>query len=339
MAIMKQFAPVRILARVVETGSFSKAARALSIGQPAVTRNIATLERELGIRLLKRTTRGVSVTDVGTEVYKRCKNIIHELDEMEAMLGEHRSGVEGVLRVVASVSFGHRVISPMVIDFLDANPGVNVHLTCGNPYADLIAEGADVAIRMGNSPDSTFGQRRVGMNPWAMIASPAYLAQHSEPQSVSDLSGRDALIYSSQHNDDVWSFRMPDGEKRRIITRERMRSNNLPAILDAASAGLGIAVVPFYVALPALQRGTVVQILRNVPLHAQDIYAVLPSATLIPPKAKSFLDFISARFRSEWWNEAKVGGDAVRNYKSVSFGPRGAAPMMPSVAVKSSGAG
>ncbi len=292
---------VQVFSRVVETGSFSKAAIALNIGQPAVTKQVAAIEKRFDLRLLNRNTRGVSVTESGARFYEKCRRILDDLEDLEDFVGAEKSRLQGVLRISASLAFGHNIISPLLIDFVEMHPDINVDLACGNPYADLISQGVDVAIRMGTLPDSSLGSSLIGTNPWAMIASPGYIAAHGAPNDIDDLKSRDGLVYSSFHNTNVWNVRLPTGERRPIVVRERIRSNNLMTILDAASAGLGVAVVPLYLAVPALMSGQVVRVLERQPLHEQDINAVFPSPKLVPPKVKAFLSFARQTFEGEWW--------------------------------------
>ena len=292
---------IQIFSRVVETGSFSKAAAALNIGQPAVTKQIAAIETKLGLRLLNRNTRGVSVTESGARLYEKCRRILEDMKDLEDFAGTEKSRLEGVLRISASLAFGHNIISPLLLDFIETHPDIGVDLICGNPYADLISQGVDAAIRMGDLPDSTFGHSRIGTNPWAMIASPDYVARHGAPAAIDDLKTRDGLVYSSFHNTNVWNYRLPSGERRPIVVRERLRSNNLMTILDGAIAGLGIATVPLYLAVPALMSGQVVRLLESQPLHEQEINAVFPSPKFVSPKVRAFLTFARRTFDGEWW--------------------------------------
>jgi DNA-binding transcriptional LysR family regulator len=298
---MLPLSSIEVFSRVVETGSFSKAARALNIGQPAVTKQVAAIEKALGLRLINRNTRGISITESGARFYKKCRQIIENIEDIEVFAEQEKSRVEGVLRISASLAFGQKVISPLLISFADGYPEICVDLTCGNPYSDLISQGVDVAIRMGALPDSSLGSSRIGTSPWGMIASPAYVGEHGTPENLDDLKNRDGLVYSSLHNTNVWNYRLPTGERRPIVVRERIRSNNLMTILDAASAGLGVAIVPLYLAAPALSSGRIVRLLRHEPLHEQEINAVFPSPTLVPTKVKTFLSFARKSFEDEWW--------------------------------------
>jgi DNA-binding transcriptional LysR family regulator len=171
---MDRITGIQIFARVVETGSFSKAARDLNLSQPTVTKHVASLETKLGARLLNRNTRGISLTEVGTFYYDKCKTILREFEEAESLIGLQRDRIEGVLRISTSVAFGRRVIAPLLVTFVQRNPGIRIDLNCEDTYVDLIAQGVDVAIRMGRLADSSLGARYIGTNPWVMVASPTY---------------------------------------------------------------------------------------------------------------------------------------------------------------------
>jgi DNA-binding transcriptional LysR family regulator len=292
---------IQIFARAVETGSFSKAARDLSLTQPTVTKHVASLERKLGARLLNRNTRGISVTEIGALYYEKCKSILRELEEADSLIGLKHDRLEGVLRVSTSVAFGRRVMAPLLIEFSGKNPGLRIDLNCEDTYVDLIAQGIDVAIRLGKLADSSLGGRYIGTNPWVMVASPEHIAAHGTPASPEELSSRPCLVYSSVQGDDVWHLRAPSGERHSVPVKARLRSNNLSTILAAASAHLGIAILPQYVASSSLRAGRVVEIMADYALQEQEIHAVYPSPKLVPPKVVSFIDFIRGRFKGDWW--------------------------------------
>jgi DNA-binding transcriptional LysR family regulator len=292
---------IQIFARAVETGSFSKAARDLSLTQPTVTKHVASLERKLGARLLNRNTRGISVTEIGALYYEKCKSILRELEEADSLIGLKHDRLEGVLRVSTSVAFGRRVMAPLLIEFSEKNPGLRIDLNCEDTYVDLIAQGIDVAIRLGKLADSSLGGRYIGTNPWVLVASPEHIAAHGTPASPEELSSRSCLVYSSVQGDDVWHLRAPSGERHSVPVKARLRSNNLSTILAAASAHLGIAILPQYVASSSLRAGRVVEIMADYALQEQEIHAVYPSPKLVPPKVVSFIDFIRGRFKGDWW--------------------------------------
>lgn len=308
---MDRLTGIQIFARAVETGSFSKAARDLNLTQPTVTKHVASLERTLGARLLNRNTRGISVTEIGALYYEKCKAILRELEEADSLIGLKHDRLEGVLRVSTSVAFGRRVLAPLLIQFSEANPSLRIDLNCEDTYVDLVARGIDVAIRMGRLADSSLGGRYLGTNPWVMVASPDHLAAHGTPQAPQELSSRPCLVYSSVQGDDVWHLRAQSGERHSIPVRGRLRSNNLSTILAAASAHLGIAILPYYVATPALRSGRVVPIMAEYALQEQEIHAVYPSPKLVPVKVVAFIDFIRGRFQGEWWLGVEADGRAI----------------------------
>jgi DNA-binding transcriptional LysR family regulator len=287
--------------RVVETGSFSKAAKEFATTQPTVTKQVAATEARLKVRLLNRNTRGVSLTESGALYYEKCKNIVREAEEAENIVKLRQSQAQGLLRIGTSVAFGRRVIVPLALDFMAKHPQVQVDLSFEDRYTDLVAQGLDLSVRMGKLADSTLGARFLGMNPWVMVASPKYLKKHGTPKRPADLSGHDALIYSSVQGDDVWRLFSPRGEPVTVPVTGKLRSNNLSAVLAAARSGLGVAALPHYVAGDSLASGHVVEVLREYSLPEQEIHAVFPSPKLVPGKVLAFVAFLQGRFGERWW--------------------------------------
>lgn len=298
---MDRLTGIQIFARCVETGSLSKTARDLNMSQPSVTKLMASLERTLGARLLNRNTRGISVTEIGALYYEKCKTILRQLEEADGIISATQGRLVGALRVGTSVAFGRRVLAPLLIEFSERNPDLRVDLSCEDTYVDLVAQGVDVAVRLGKLADSSLGGRYIGVNPWVMIASPQYLARSGIVRTPEELSARDCLVYSSVQGDDIWRLCSPSGERYSIPVRGRLRSNNLSTILAAATANLGVAILPRYVVSASLRTGRVVEIMTDYALQEQEIHAVYPSPKLVPAKVVSFIDFIRSRFRRDWW--------------------------------------
>lgn len=292
---------MEMFVRVVETGSFSKAAREFNTTQPTVTKQIAATEARLKVRLLNRNTRGVSLTESGSLYYEKCKSIVHEAEEAEQVVRRRESQAQGLLRIGTSVAFGRRVVVPLALEYMARHPQVQVDLSFEDRYVDLIAQGIDVAVRMGKLADSSLGARFLGMNPWVMVAAPGYLKKHGTPKRAQDLSGHVALIYSSVVGDDVWRMHTPKGEPVTVPVSGRLRSNNVSAVLAAAREGLGIALMPRYVASDSLAAGKVVEVLPGHALPEQEIHAVFPSPKLVPGKVSSFVAFLQGRFGEGWW--------------------------------------
>ncbi|RZL91990.1 MAG: LysR family transcriptional regulator [Variovorax sp.] len=298
---MDRLLAMEMFVRVVETGSFSKAAREFNTTQPTVTKQVAATEARLKVRLLNRNTRGVSLTESGALYYEKCKSIVRETEEAESVVRLRESQAQGMLRIGTSVAFGRRVVVPMALEYMARNPQVQVDLSFEDRYVDLIAQGIDVAVRMGKLADSSLGARFLGMNPWVMVAAPAYLKKHGTPKRAQELSAHVALIYSSVVGDDVWRMHTPKGEPITVPVSGRLRSNNVSAVLAAAREGLGIALMPRYVASDSLASGKVVEVLPGHALPEQEIHAVFPSPKLVPGKVSSFVAFLQGRFGEGWW--------------------------------------
>jgi DNA-binding transcriptional LysR family regulator len=298
---MDRLLAMEMFVRVVETGSFSKAAREFNTTQPTVTKQVAATEARLKVRLLNRNTRGVSLTEPGALYYEKCKGIVRDAEEAENIVQLRQSQAQGLLRIGTSVAFGRRVVVPMALDYMRRNPQVRLDLSFEDRYVDLIAQGIDVAIRMGRLADSSLGARFLGTNPWVMVASPAYLKKHGVPRRAQDLSGHTALIYSSVVGDDVWRLHTPKGEAVTVPVSGRFRSNNVSAVLAAARDGMGIAMMPRYVASDSLQSARVREVLADHALPDQEIHAVFPSPKLVPGKVSGFVAFLQSRFGDGWW--------------------------------------
>lgn len=298
---MDRLLAMEMFVRVVETGSFSKAALEFHTTQPTVTKQVAAIEARLKVRLLNRNTRGVSLTEPGALYYEKCKNIVREAEEAESIVQLRQNQAQGLLRIGTSVAFGRRVVVPLALEYMRRHPQVQLDLSFEDRYVDLIAQGIDVAIRMGKLADSSLGARYLGTNPWAMVAAPGYLKKHGTPRRAQDLSAHVALIYSSVVGDEFWRMHTPKGDPVTVPVSGRFRSNNLSAVLAAARDGLGIALMPRYVASESLASGKVLEVLGDHKLPEQEIHAVFPSPKLVPGKVSGFVAFLQGRFAEGWW--------------------------------------
>ncbi len=312
---MDRIQAVRLFIRVVDLGSFSKAAADVGIGQPSATKLVAQLEAKLGSRLLHRSTHGVTPTEIGALYYDKCKLIAHHVDEAETVASLLQSQVQGDLRINTSVAFGRRVLVPLVMRFMRANPKLHIELSFDDRYMNLVEHGIDVAIRMGRLADSSLGASYLGLNPWTVVASADYLAARGTPLTPSDMEGHDALIYSTVQGDARWQFsgtlevRRGSGknagrkksELQSVLVRGPLRSNNLSALLAAARGGMGVAALPAYVAFDSLRSGAVQAVLTDWALPVQEIHAVFPSPRLVPAKVSGFVAWLQAELSDQWW--------------------------------------
>jgi DNA-binding transcriptional LysR family regulator len=298
---MDRVAGILLFIRVVETGSFSRASVDLGITQPTATKHVAALEKRLGARLFHRSTRGVTPTEIGRLYYDKCKTIAREIDEADNLALLRQSRIGGTLRVSSSVAFGRRVLVPLALDFMREHPELRLDLSFEDRYVDLVEQGIDVAVRMGRLADSTLGARHLGVNPWVLVAAPAYLKRAGTPHAPADLARHACLVYSSVMGDDRWQFSGSGGKAQSVPVSGPLRSNNLSAVLAACRAGQGLAALPWYVAADSVRDGAIKPVLVNHAMPAQDMHAVFTSPKLVPAKVQRFIDDLQRRFKGEWW--------------------------------------
>ena len=303
---MDRIQGIRLFIRVVDLGSFSKAAAEMGIGQPSATKLVAQLEAQLGSRLLHRSTHGVTPTEIGALYYEKCRLIAHHVEEAESVASLLQSQVQGSLRISTSVAFGRRVLVPLVMRFMKLHPQVKLDLSFEDRYVDLVEQGVDLAVRMGRLADSTLGARYLGVNPWVVVAAPEYLAQRGAPSTPADLASHDALVYSTVQGDARWLFTGPDGEIQQTTVSGPLRSNNLSALLAAARAGMGLAALPWYVAHESVKTGIVQPVLQGWSLPSQEIHAVFPSPRMLPVKVSGFIEWLQSQLGPDWWADNTV---------------------------------
>ena len=298
---MDRFQVMQVFVRVVETGSFSKAALELGTTQPTATKAVAEAERHLGARLLHRSTRGVTPTEAGALYYERCKLILREVEDAENLTGLVQAGATGTLRINSSVAFGRRVLIPLVLRYMAEHPGLQIDLGFDDHYVNLVEQGVDLAIRIGRLADSSLGARYLGVNPWVLAAAPAYLAEHAAPRAPGELSEHPCLIYSSVQGDARWLLHGPSGEDESVPVRGPLRSNNLSAVLAACRAGMGLAMLPWYVARESVADASVALVLEEYTLPAQEMHVVYPSPKFVPAKVTAFIAWLQLQLAGAWW--------------------------------------
>jgi DNA-binding transcriptional LysR family regulator len=292
---------ISLFIRVVETGSFSKAAEDLGITQPTATKFVASMEKRLGVLLLHRSTRGVTTTEIGKLYYEKCKLIAREIEEADDLASLLQSKVRGKLTISSSVAFGRRVLTPTILEFMSHHPELEVNLNMDDRYINLIEQGVDLAIRMRRLPDSSLGSRLLGMNPWVLVATPEYLLTNPAPKIPEDIRKHRALIYTTAQGDHRWSFTDTHGKSEIVEVAGPFTSNNLSSILSAARTGMGLAVLPSYVAHQSIKDGVLTQIMGDWSLPSQEIHAVFSSPKHVPTKVSQCIDWLQTRFKGEWW--------------------------------------
>lgn len=301
---MDRITALQLFVRAVETGSFSKAARDVRLTQPTVTKHVAALEKKLGVRLLNRNTRGLSLTEIGALYYEKCKALLEQFEEAENIVNLRHTEISGRLRIGTSVAFGRRIITPLILEFMRRHPQLQVDLGFVDTYVDLVAQGIDVAIRMGQLADSSLGARYLGTNPWIMVASPKYLKKQGTPKTPGDLSNYNVLLYSTVHSDDRLHFVGPESQRITVTAHGNLRSNSLSTVLAAVRADMGVAALPHYVAASSLRDGKVVPVLTGFSLPAQEIHAVYPSPKQVASKVSTLIAYLQDNFQGDWWKNS-----------------------------------
>ncbi len=298
---------ISLFIRVVETGSFSKAAEDFGITQPTATKFVASMEKRLGTLLLHRSTRGVTPTEIGKIYYEKCKGIAREIEEADDLASLMQSKVRGKLTVSSSVAFGRRVLMPSILKFMEHHPDLEVNLNMDDRYINLVEQGVDLAIRMRRLPDSSLGSRFLGLNPWVLVGNPKYLKEHPAPKHPEDIRHHQALIYTTVQGDHRWSFTKEADKNETIEVKGPFTSNNLSSILAAARAGMGLAVVPWYMAHQSVKDKVLKPVMEDWSLPTQEMHAVFSSPKHLPTKVSQCIDWLQGQFKGEWWKGIETG--------------------------------
>jgi DNA-binding transcriptional LysR family regulator len=299
---------LRAFVGVVEAGGFSRAAARLGLAKSIVSRRVARLEASLGgARLLARTTRGVSPTESGAAFHARCVRVLAELDEAREEVAGREAELVGTLRLAAPLSFGIAHLAPALARFAAEHPRLALDVAYSDRMVDLVAERLDAAVRIGALVDSSLVARRLAPVRLVAVASPAYLDRRGVPETPADLARHDCLVYSAGAEGSgggVWRFRTGGrGVATTLRPHGRFRADNGEALVAAALEGLGIAVLPTFLAGGALRSGALVPLLRAFPMPEQGLHVVRPPGGPPPARLRALTDFLLARFGPEpYWD-------------------------------------
>lgn len=277
--------------RVAETGSFARAAERMGLSKPALSRRVARLEEQLGARLLTRSARGAQPTDIGQAYYARAANILAELDAAEEVVAEAVTQIAGPIRITAPLTFGVTHLAPALAEFALAHPKVELDIEFEDRNVDLAGGGYDLAVRIGRLADSALIARRIAPVRKSVVASPAYLHARGRPIRPADLADHAILLYANES----WRFRV-DARWETIRVTPVMRSNNGDMLLAAAKAGLGLCLLPNFIAAPALAAGEVEPVLGDYPVEEGALHAVMPPGRATTARVRALIDFLVGRF-------------------------------------------
>ncbi len=297
---MDHLTGMAVFAKVVETGTFTGAARAMGLSKGAVSKQIARLEDRLGARLLNRTTRRSSLTEVGAAFYERCRRIVAEAEEAELAVTRLHAEPRGTLRVNLPMSFGMIHMADALPDFMAAYPEISLDVTLDDRVVNVVDEGYDVVIRITELPDSTLIARRIAPFRIATCASPAYWDAHGRPKHPNDLRGHACLLYSYLSNLNEWRYRGPDGPFA-VRVDGPMRGNNGDLLRSAAVVGRGVVRSPTFIVGCDLVEGRLEQVLAEYEDDDRGIYAVYPHNRHLSAKVRAFVDFMAKRFADPKW--------------------------------------
>jgi DNA-binding transcriptional LysR family regulator len=283
--------------RVVETGSFSVAARTLNLGQPAVSKTIAQMEARLGVRLLMRSTRGLSPTEAGQSFYDHARRVIDEADEAELVARGAGVGLTGRLRVCAAVTFARLHVIPRLPKFLAAHPDLTMDVILDDRVTDLVEEGVDIALRMGSlGGSSSLSARKVASVPHYVVGTPAYFARSGVPTTPAELAAHEAIIYAREG--DSWRFRHGSTEVT-VSVSGPLRVNAAEGVRSAVLTNMGLAIVSAWMFTPELASGDVRAALTDWSLPSLDLWAVYPMGRMPTAKARAFAAFVEAELKHE----------------------------------------
>jgi DNA-binding transcriptional LysR family regulator len=296
-----RFDNMRVFAKVVESGSFTGAAARLSISASMVSQHVKELEERLGARLLNRTTRKVSLTEVGRAYYERCTRLLADLEETEQAVSDMHAAPRGELRVNATPTFGILHLAPAIADFTTRFPAISVELILSERIVDLIDEGFDLAVWVGELPDSSLIARRLAPCRMVVCGAPSYFERHGMPRTPSDLTAHNCLTVSgnvlSYYR--AWHLTAADGTALNISPIGNLRTNSGAVLKVAALAGHGLVCLPTYLLGDALQSGRLVTVLDDYTAPPLTLRALYPHNRHLSAKVRAFVDFLAARFEQE----------------------------------------
>ena len=291
---MNRLSAMEAFVRVIETGSFSGAARLLRVGQPAVSKAIAQIEERLGVRLLVRTTHGLNPTESGQSFYEHAKRAIEEADEADLAARGAGAALSGRLRVSAAVTFARLHVMPHLAAFLEKHPSLDVDVVLDDRNVDLVEAGVDIALRMGSLSDSSLTARKIGQSRRLVLATPSYFAKRGEPGSPTDLVSHQAVIYDQPGGGAAWTFRRGSAETA-ITLKGRVRVTAAEGVREAVFSDLGFTVSSEWMFAPELHSGRVRAALEDWSLPAIDLWTVFPTGRQASAKARAFATFIEDR--------------------------------------------
>lgn len=306
---MASLEEMKAFVRIVENGSISGAAKQMGVAKSAVSRRLKELEGRLGVQLLTRTTRQSSLTDAGRRYHERAVRILDDVTELEAMTSNVSTELTGEIRIAAPLSFGLVQLSPAINSFAPLHPRLRVRLEFTDRHVNLVEEGFDVAVRVARLKDSSLIARRLTPIRAVLCASPGYVKRMGQPQHPADLKNHEVLQFAQRENV-AWRFTGPDGRESQVQISSRLLADNGDFLCQAACAGLGIALLPTFIAGEQIRSGELVRIMTNYTVPPLNAYAVYPQTRHLSRQVRAFIDHLVEDFSGEpAWDKGLFAND------------------------------
>jgi DNA-binding transcriptional LysR family regulator len=293
----------RMFLAVMEAGSFTGAAERLGASSGQASKLVSRLERELGVRLLNRTTRSVAPTEAGRAYYDRLRPLIDDLEALDLEIRNISQSPRGRLRLTAPLTFGTHELVPALNAFAALYPDIEVDVSFSDRVVNVVDEGFDMAVRVGRPGDSSLIIRKLCTVRLVVVGAPGYLARHGSPETPGELARHACIIDTNFRDPTRWPFRTQDGEEDLVTVSGRIRYSNAEACAAAAAEGLGLACVPAFVAGDALRSGRLVRLLAPFEPTPFQVHALYPHSRLLAVKVRLLVDFLAERFRTPTWEE------------------------------------
>jgi DNA-binding transcriptional LysR family regulator len=299
---LENLTDIAVFVRVVECASFTKAADQLELSRAVISKYITRLEERLGARLLNRTTRRLSLTEAGAELFEASRGALERIDEAEQAVTRLQREPKGRLKVNAPMSFGILHLAPALPDFLKRHPGIHVDFMMDDRMVDLVQEGFDVGVRIAALKDSSLVAKKLATCRQVLCAAPVYLEEFGEPETPDDLVAHNCILYHYASSANVWRFKAPNGRDIKVAVTGNLRANNGIAEREVAVQGLGVHYTPTFYVGDLIREGKLKPILTDYALPELGIYAVYPQRAHVAPKVRAFVDFLAKRFggKPDW---------------------------------------
>lgn len=298
---MDKWQEMRVFTAVVDAGSFVGAADQLSMSKAAVSRHISELEQRLGVRLLHRTTRKLSLTEEGEVFDARCRDILANIEESEAEVTTRTGAATGLLKISVPLSFGVKHLAPLWPEFMATHPDVELDVSLTDRVVDLVDEGLDLAIRIAQLPDSSLVSRKLASTRLVLCASPEYLRGREPLQTPSDIEHHDVAFYTLSMGNE-WKFEGPDQQQHLVRITPRLRANNGDTCVTAALSGAGIILQPTFLVSEHLDAGTLIELIPNYRSVELGVFAVYPTRKFVLPKVRRVIEFLEDALSNARWS-------------------------------------